>query len=117
MQHDMFEPKEVSRVKSLQYKREALQHELNEVTREIREAISGGKTYFLGGKLWLSQQPSGALIAYTPLEGSQDRNTAFFSVVSIDLLAKAVEHLKQETHYAPKGILTDHGSESSHRPW
>lgn len=120
MQTDFFETNEHVYLKTLRAKKKQIQEDLAKVNRDITKLVGECQGYHLGGKLYLGRAHNGDAVIYTSPEatGSISRlEVEFFSPVSLDLLDKALQQLKQENHYAPKAIPGDHGSQTSHSPW
>ncbi len=114
MQHDMFETKERVYLKSLQERKKQLKEELTYVGNEIKQVISRGRSYNLGGTTALCKHAAGEVMVYHTTDSGE---VDFFSVVSFDLLAQAVERLKQEIQNAPKRVPGNHRSEATKPPW
>lgn len=119
-QDDFFESAEQVRLKHLKEKRDQLQKDLEEISDEIREITTQGKTVQVNTTCWLTLSSPGnaALLkeSVTPY-GKRSASFELITVFSLDKLRQAVEQLSQENHNDPKGIPGGNGSESSNPPW
>lgn len=108
-QEDMFETRERVYLKELQERKARLRDELEAANKEIVDVVRRGKANIIGPGLFLQKHSSGEVFLYG--------DKGFFAIVSIDLLAEAVENLKLEKHDEPKGIPATDRGETSHSSW
>lgn len=117
MQPDFFESESRSQLKSLKQRKKSLQLGLEQVSQEINSFMMQSKSIEIGPNLKIAKHGSGELMIYCQKEMGGREQVEFFSLVSIDLLRKAVEELSVGDSHAPKTVLGDHGSQSTHSPW
>ena len=98
MQSDLFKSKARIYLESLQDRKAQLREELEGLNNELIRTSREGRSLHIGGKAWLQKHDSGELILFSPKpqlavfgpEAKQEID--FFSVVSVDLLRKAMKN-------------------------